>query len=139
MLSFTQMCICLRWVPSRQLIPREIHVYVISHFSHVHLFVTLWMWIIAHQAPLCMGFSRQEYWNRLPCPPRGDFPNPGIEPASLLSPALAGRFFTTVPPGKPSSESIFGLSHDPPMCVPASQPTCIPVKWPMERWTSLPF
>ena len=46
------------------------------------------------QAPPSMGFSRQEYWNRLPCPP-GDLPNPGIEPASLMSSALAGRFFTT--------------------------------------------
>ena len=42
-----------------------------------------------------MGFSRQEYWNGLPCPSPGDLPNPGIESMSLLSPALAGRFFTT--------------------------------------------
>ena len=42
-----------------------------------------------------MGFSRQEYWSGLPCPPPGDLPNPGIEPVSLTSPALAGRFFTT--------------------------------------------
>ena len=42
-----------------------------------------------------MGFSRQEYWSGLPCPPPGDLPDPGIEPASLMSPALAGRFFTT--------------------------------------------
>ena len=41
-----------------------------------------------------MGFSRQEYWSGLPCPPPGDLPNPGIEPVSLTSPALAGRFFT---------------------------------------------
>ena len=39
-------------------------------------------WTVAHQAPLCMGFSRQEYWSRLPCPPPGDLPNPGIEPRS---------------------------------------------------------
>ena len=50
---------------------------------------------IACQAPLSMGFSRQEYWSGLPCPPPGDFPNPGMEPASLMSPTLAGRFFTT--------------------------------------------
>ena len=49
----------------------------------------------ARQAPLSMGFSRQEYWGRLPCPPPGDLPYPGIEPASLTSPALAGGFFTT--------------------------------------------
>ena len=42
-----------------------------------------------------MGFSRQEYWSGLPCPPPGDLPNPGIEPMSLTSPALAGEFFTT--------------------------------------------
>ena len=42
-----------------------------------------------------MGFSRQEYWSRLPCPPPGDLPDPGIEPMSLMSPALAGGFFTT--------------------------------------------
>ena len=52
-------------------------------------------WTIACQAPLSMGFSRQEYWSWLPCPPPGDLPNPGTEPISLMSPALAGRFFTT--------------------------------------------
>ena len=50
---------------------------------------------IAHQAPLSMGFSRQEYWSGLPGPLPGDLPNPGTEPESLMSPALAGRFFTT--------------------------------------------
>ena len=49
----------------------------------------------ARQAPLSMGFSRQEYWSGLPCPPPGDLPDSGIEPTSLKSPALAGRFFTT--------------------------------------------
>ena len=58
-------------------------------------------WTIAHQAPLSMGFSRQEYWSALPFPPPGDLPNSGIKPASLGSLALAGRFFTTEPPGKP--------------------------------------
>jgi len=42
-----------------------------------------------------MGFSRQEYWSGLPCPPPGDLPNPGIGPVSLMSPALAAKFFTT--------------------------------------------
>ena len=51
--------------------------------------------ILAHQAPLSMGFFRHEYRSGLPCPPPGDLPNSGIEPASLTSPALAGRFFTT--------------------------------------------
>ena len=48
---------------------------------------------VAHQGPLSMGFSRQKYWSGLPCPPQGD--PPGIEPESLMSPALAGGFFTT--------------------------------------------
>ena len=52
-------------------------------------------WTLARQAPLFMGFSRQEYWSGLPCPTPGHLPNPGIEPASLIPPALAGRFFTT--------------------------------------------
>ena len=50
---------------------------------------------VAHQAPLSMEFSRQEYWSGLPCPPPGDLPDPGIKPMSPVSPALAGGFFTT--------------------------------------------
>ena len=50
---------------------------------------------MSHQSPLSMGFSRQEYWSGLPFPPPGDLPNPGIEPESLVSAALAHRFFTT--------------------------------------------
>ena len=53
---------------------------VLSRFSRVRLCVTLWT--VAHQAPLSMGFCRQECWNGLPCPPPGDLPNPGIEPGS---------------------------------------------------------
>ena len=67
--------------------------YMLSCFSLVRLFVTLWT--IYHQAPLSMGFSRQEYWSELPCPPSGDLPDPGIKPAPLMSPALAGGLFTT--------------------------------------------
>ena len=54
--------------------------------SRVQVFATLWT--VAHQAPLSMGFSRQEYWSRLPCPPPEDLPNPGIEPLSSAAPAL---------------------------------------------------
>ena len=71
---------------------------MLSCCSCVRLFVTAWT--VAHQAPLFLGFSRQEYWGGLPFPPPGDLPNPGIEPVCLISPALAGRFLTTVPPGK---------------------------------------
>ena len=55
-------------------------------------------WTVVHHAPLSMGFPRQEYWSRLPFPPPGDLPNPGIEHVFA---ALAGRFFTFEPPGKP--------------------------------------
>ena len=56
-------------------------------------------WTVAHQGPLSMGFSRHEYWSGLSCPPPGDLPDPGIKPASLASPALAGRLFTPEPSG----------------------------------------
>ena len=52
-------------------------------------------WTVALQASLSMGFPRQEYWTGFSFPPPGDLPDPGIEPTSLKSPALAGRFFTT--------------------------------------------
>ena len=68
-------------------------VCLLNHFSCVQLFLTLW--IVAHRASLSMGFSRQEYQSGLPRPPPGDIPDPGIEPVSLTSPALASRFFTT--------------------------------------------
>ena len=64
--------------------------------------MTLWtvplqcyVWTIAHQAPLPMEFSRQEYWSGLPCPPPGALPDRGVEPVSFTSSALAGGFFTT--------------------------------------------
>ena len=66
---------------------------VLSHFSCVQLCATLWT--VARQAPLSMGFSGQEYWSGLPFPSAGHLPHPGIEPASLMPLALAGRFFTT--------------------------------------------
>ena len=84
--------ILVEWIPVQKY-GVIIHVCVLSHFSRVWLFMTLWT--IARQAPLSMGFSRQEYWGRLPCPPPGDLPDPGIEPISLVSPALVGGFFTT--------------------------------------------
>ena len=68
-------------------------VCTLSHFSCVRLFATLWT--TACQAPLSLGFSRQEYRNGLPFPPPGHLANPGIKPISLMSTALAGRFFTT--------------------------------------------
>ena len=66
---------------------------MLSRFSHVRLFETLWT--VAPQAPLSMRFSRQEYCSGLPCPLPGDLPNPGVEPVSLTSLVLAGGFFFT--------------------------------------------
>ena len=66
-----------------------------GHFSPV---VTLWT--VTHQVPLFMGFSRQEYWSGLPCPPAGDLPDPGIEPKS---PALEADSLRSEPPGKPKT------------------------------------
>ena len=66
---------------------------MLSCFRCVRLFVTLWT--IARQAPLSMGFSRQESWRGLPCPAPGDLPDPGNEPMLLTSPALVSGFFTT--------------------------------------------
>ena len=65
----------------------------VCELSHARLFAI--PWTEAHQTPLSMEFSRQEYWSGLPCSPPGDLPDPGIELLSLMSPALAGRFLTT--------------------------------------------
>ena len=69
------------------------NVCMLSCFSHVQLFASLWT--EAYQAPLSMGLSRKGYWSGLPCPPPGDLPDPGIFPTSLMSLALAGGFFIT--------------------------------------------
>ena len=97
-----------------QLAVPEIIVYLyvcvyVQMLSRVWLFVTLWT--VAHQAPLSMEFSRQEYGSWLPFPPPGDLPDPGIKLASLASPTLAGGFFA--PPGKPQSSTYVKwlLSH----------------------------
>ena len=79
-----------------------VYMRVVSCFSCVKLFATLWA--VASQAPLSVGFSKQEYWSRLPCTPPGDLSDPGIKPTSLTSPA--GRdgqadSLPLVPPGKP--------------------------------------
>ena len=79
-------------------------VCVLSHFSCVRLFETLWT--IAHQASLSMGFSRQEYWSEWPCPPPGDLPDSGIEPVSPGILALQADFFIADLPGKTRCSSL---------------------------------
>ena len=87
-------------------------LYIYIHIqTHTHIYIYECMlsrsvvsnsfvtpWAVAHQAPLAMGISRQEYWSRLLFPSSGDVPNPGIKPAS---PVLTGRFIITEPPRKP--------------------------------------
>ena len=68
--------------------------------SHVQLFET--PWTVAYQAPLSLGFPRQEYWSGLPFPPTGDLPDPGIEPGS---PALQADSLPSEPPGKPLAKT----------------------------------
>ena len=73
---------------------------MLSSFSHVQLFAT--SWTVAHQAPLSLGFSRQEYWSGSLSPPSRDLPNPGIAPTFLMSSALATGTSPLAPPGKPN-------------------------------------
>ena len=77
----------------------------LKSLTYVQLFVTTWT--VACQAPLSMEFSRQEYWYRLPYPPPGDFPNPGIEPTS---PALQADSLPSESPGKPKKTGVGSLS-----------------------------
>ena len=72
---------------------------MLSRFSHVQLFVTLWT--VACQSPLSMGILQAEYWSGLLLSPPGDLPDPQIEPTAVMSPALAGGLITTSTTGKP--------------------------------------
>ena len=72
---------------------------VLSHFIHVRLCATLWA--VACQVPLSMGFSRQEYWSGLPCPPPGDLPNLGLNPSLLYLLHWQAGSLPVAPPGKP--------------------------------------
>ena len=85
---------------------------MLSHFSHVQLFATLWT--VACQAPLSLGILLQEYWSGLPGPPPGDLPGPGIKPRSAAAPALQVDSFPAAPLGKPSTcMLIFKLGKGP--------------------------
>ena len=72
---------------------QQFHFCMLSHFSCARLFETLLS--VTCKTPLSKGFSRQENWSGLPCPPPGDLPDPGIKPIYLMSPALEGGFFNT--------------------------------------------
>ena len=89
---------------AKESFPRNIHIHtkfsikvrashIVCVLSHVRLFVASWTG--AHQAPVSIGFSRQEYRSGLPFPPPGDLPDPGIEPTCLMSPSLADGLFTS--------------------------------------------
>ena len=84
---------------------------VLGHFSCVQLFETLRTAVC--KAPLSMGFSKQECWNRLPFPPPGDLSHPGIEPTSPMAPALVERFITTEPPPSALSRLFFRTTRSP--------------------------
>ena len=82
--------------------------FMLSHFSLVSHKCN--PWTVAHHAPLPMEFSRQEYWTGLPCPPPVDLPEPGFEPASLVSPALQVGSLPLAPPGRPRECDLFKFS-----------------------------
>ena len=84
-----------------------------------------------------MGFSRQEYWSGLLCPPPGDLPDPGIKPKSLTSPALAGRFFTTAAAAASKSLQLCLTLCDPLDGSPPGSP--VPGIVQAEYWSGLPF
>ena len=98
------------WLPLHQelpiLLPKHVHSFSSSPQSPDFVFVVTLLgcisfatpWTVARQAPLSIGFPKQEYWSGLPFPPPGDLPDPGIKP---VSPVLACGFFITEPPGKP--------------------------------------
>ena len=89
------MFLLFTFVSSRSTVPDAQGKVKVKSLSCVQVFATPWM--VAYQAPRSMGFSRQEYWSGLPFPSPGDLPNPGIVP---VPPTMAGRFFSTEPPGK---------------------------------------
>ena len=100
-------------------------------------------WTVACQAPESMGFSRQEYWSGLPFPTPGDLHDQGIKPKSLASPSLAGRFFTTAPPGKPVNRLLLSRFSCVRLCAtPETAAHQAPPSLGLSRqehWSGLPF
>ena len=103
----------------------EVRVCVLSH---IWLFATLWT--VAYQVPLSIRFPRQGNWSGLPFPTPGDLLNPEIKPESPASPALAGRFFTTEPAGKPLIQPVDFLDHR----KPVSRETKTKENWEKQFW-----
>ena len=87
-----------------------LYVHVLSHW--IMSYSLRPPWIVAHQASLFLRFPSQEYWSRLPCPPPGNLPDPGMVPMFLESPALTGWFFNTVLPGKPHNIVYYNIFFD---------------------------
>ena len=102
--------LCLGFLSVSKRIKKWTELCMLSRFSHVRLSVTLWT--VACQAPLSMGFSRQESWSGLPRPSPGDLPDWGIEPASLASPspAMACRFCTTGATWEAPHRTVVGIN-----------------------------
>ena len=113
---------------------------MLSYFSRVRLFAT--RWTVAHQAPLSMWFSRQEYWSAFLWPPPGHLPDPGIESPYLASPTLAGGFFTTSTTCKKTLEIPLDSKEIKPVNPKGSQPWIfigrtdakakVPILWPTD-------
>ena len=116
-------------------------VCMLSHFSHVWLFETLW--IEARQTPLSMEFSRQEYWSELLCPPQGIFPTQGLNPRLLCLLHWQVGSLPVVPPGKPTRGCGGGLVAK--LCPTSVTPWTIALQAPSmgfsrrEYWSGLPF
>ena len=99
-------------------------------------------WTVACQAPESMEFSRQEYWSGLPFPTPGDLHDQGIKPKSRASPSLAGRFFTTAPPGKPVNRLLSHFSRVRLCATPETAAHQAPPSLGLSRqehWSGLPF
>ena len=105
----------------------SIHTCVLTCFSRVWLCATVWN--VARQAPLSLGFSRQEYWNGFPCPPPGDFSDPEIEIVSLTYPALAYEGF---PGGSAGEESTCNVGDRVGKMTWRRERLPTPVSWPRE-------
>ena len=120
--------------------PPSLVIVVVQSLSHVQFFAITWT--VAHQVPLSMGLSRQEYWSGLPFPSPVDLLDLGME---LMSPELADRFFPTKPPGKPSSLVVLCCVQSPVMSDPLRphglQPASLLCPWEFSRqeyWSGLP-